>query len=92
MPYASKIRTANTNAPRNLGSKLGQWAILVDLPVFHVSKATGASRQTVYNWFSGGEVAPAYRERVQALVEILALATDAEDAWRKACQQFNLEA
>lgn len=52
--------------------------------------ATGATRQTVYNWFSNGQVAPFYRARVAALLDILKKADTAEQAWRKACSHFNL--
>lgn len=54
--------------------------------------ATGATRQTVYNWFKGGTIAPAYRERVQQLIDIMYTSDTAEIAWRKACHAFNLRA
>lgn len=75
-----------------MGSKLGKWAVVLDFSVSRVSLATGATRQTVYNWFSGGEVTPAYRERVQTLIDIMASSSTAEEAWRKICQHFNLAA
>jgi hypothetical protein len=75
-----------------MGSKLGKWAVVLDFSVSRVSLSTGATRQTVYNWFSGGEVTPAYRERVQTLIDIMASCSTADEAWRKACQQFNLVA
>jgi hypothetical protein len=92
MPYSQKIRTTIDKAPRTMGNKLGKWAVLLDFSVSRVSLATGATRQTVYNWFSGGEVTPAYRERVQALIDIMAECSTAEEAWRKICQRFNLAA
>ena len=75
-----------------MGSKLGKWAVVLDFSVSRVAIATGATRQTVYNWFSGGEVTPSYRERVQALIEIMANSSTADEAWGKACQHFNLVA
>jgi hypothetical protein len=92
MPYSQKIRTAIDRAPKTMGSKLGKWAVVLDFSVSRVAFATGATRQTVYNWFSGGEVTPAYRERVQALIDLMASSSTADEAWRKACQQFNLVA
>lgn len=90
MPYSRKIRATVDKAPRTLGNKLGRWSIILDFPVYKVALITGATRQTVYNWFSGGEVAVSYRERVQALLDLLATSSNATEAWEKACTQFNL--
>jgi hypothetical protein len=92
MPYSQKIRTSIDLAPKTMGSKLGKWAVVLDFSVSRVSIATGATRQTVYNWFSGGEVTPAYRERVQTLIDLMASSSTADEAWRKVCQHFNLVA
>lgn len=90
MPYSKKIRAAVDTGQRTLGNKLGRWSIILNFPVHRVALATGATRQTVYNWFVGGEVAVPYRERAQALLDILALSSTADEAWEKACTQFNL--
>jgi phage portal protein BeeE len=90
MPYSYKIRASVDSAPRTLGNKLGRWAIILNFPVYRVALLTGATRQTVYNWFAGGEVAVPYRERAQALLSLLATSSTAEEAWEKACTQFNL--
>lgn len=92
MPYSQKTRIANSRAPRTMGSKLGKWAMVLDFSVSRAAAATGATRQTVYNWFAGGEVTIAYRDRVQALIDILATCSTADEAWEKACQQFSIVA
>jgi len=91
MPYSEKTKDAIANAPDCLGKKLGQLAMLRDISVLRVAKATGATRQTVYNWFTGGEVANAYKQRVEDLIEILKSVTQSDDAWRAICQKFNLQ-
>ena len=92
MPYSQKMRLTISKAPRTMGNKLGKWAVMLDFSVSRVATATGATRQTVYNWFSGGEVTIAYRDRVQALIDIMSTCSTAEEAWRKACQEFSLVA
>jgi hypothetical protein len=77
------------SAPKTLGNQLGRWAVYLDFPVTKISELTGVSRQTIYNWFSGGEVFVAYRPTVTSLVQILQSSGTAEEAWRKACKAFN---
>lgn len=83
MPYSPTVKAAVAASPKTLGNKLGRWAIQLDFPVTKIAKYTGATRQTVYNWFSGTEVTNAYRDRVQALLTILSSSTTAEEALRK---------
>ena len=65
----------------------------LDFPVVNVSIITGASRQTVYNWFTGkSTVINAYRQPVERLLAILMKAKDKDQAWSKACQEFNIQA
>lgn len=90
MAYSEKIKDAIDKAPKTLGNQLGRWAVYLDFPVTKIAKSTGATRQTVYNWFSGGEVAPAYRNSVQGLVDIMQTSASSEDAWRKICNHLNL--
>jgi hypothetical protein len=91
MPYSENIRFEVSKAPKTIGNQLGRWAIHLDFPVMKVSQATGATRQTVYNWFKGGEVLQAYKNNVQTLIDILRTSTSAEDAWRKTCKTFDLK-
>ncbi len=83
MPYSDKIKETISRAPKTLGNQLGRWAVHLDLPVMKIADYTGATRQTVYNWFSGTDVTPAYRERVTQLLSILRTCTTAEEALRK---------
>jgi hypothetical protein len=76
-------------APKTLGNQLGRWAVHLDFPVTRIAELTGASRQSVYNWFAGGEVFVAYRPAVTNLLKILQSSATAEDAWSKACKAFD---
>jgi hypothetical protein len=80
-------KNANTD-----GNKLGRQAVRLDFSVIRIAKATGATRQTVYNWFLGKPVAPYYVSRVTELLDILSSADTAEHAWRDTCLKFNLKA
>ena len=90
MPYAAHTIYAISKGPRNLGNKLGREAVRLDLPVTKIALATGATRQTIYNWMVGGEVLSPYRPIVERLINILRAAKSADDAWKKTCLEFNL--
>lgn len=90
MPYSENIRISVSKAQKTLGNQLGRYAVHWDVPVTLLAKATGATRQTVYNWFNGGEILQPYKAAVTSLVNLLKTATSNEDARRKICQAFNL--
>jgi transcriptional regulator with XRE-family HTH domain len=92
MTYSVKTVHAVKAAPKTLGNTLGRLAVSLDFSVLRLAKATGASRQTVYNWMMGGEVLNPYQPRVERLIEILRAAKDAETAWVQVCKEHNLQA
>lgn len=92
MPYSIDTIHRIRKGPRNLGNTLGRLAVDLDFSVQRIAKATNATRQTVYNWMSGGEVMGAYRPVVERLINILQQAQTADKAWEAACQEFNLRA
>jgi hypothetical protein len=87
MAYSQQIIDTVKHAPKTLGNQLGRWAVHLDFPVTKIAKATGASRQSVYNWFA---VFVAYRPIVEVLLTILKSSSTADEAWRKVCKQFDL--
>ena len=91
MPYSQKIVDAIAKTPKSLGTQLGRWAIYHDFSVLRVSKALGVTRQTVYNWFLGNDIFPAYRDRAEWLLKILQNSRSADDAWSTVCKELNLE-
>lgn len=91
MPYSASIKSSVAKAPKTLGNQLGRWAIHLDFSVIKIAQATGATRQTVYNWFKGGEVLQPYKNNVQTILKILQTSSSEEDAWRKVCKTFNLQ-
>ena len=91
MAYSDQIKDTVKKAPKTLGNQLGRWAIYHDFSVVRISKALGVTRQTVYNWFLGKEIFPAYRDRAEWLLKILQSSPDADAAWRKVCTELNLE-
>jgi hypothetical protein len=56
MSYSPQVISAVKKAPKTLGNQLGRWAIHLDFPVIEIAKYTGATRQTVYNWFIGRSI------------------------------------
>lgn len=93
MSYSVKTVNAVKAAPRTLGNQLGRWAVHLDFSVVRIAQATGASRQTVYNWITGKHtVLGPYQSRVEQLLGILMKSSDNESAWSKACQEFNIKA
>ena len=92
MPYSQKIIDAVAAAPKSPGTRLGRWAIHLDLPVTKIAYALGVTRQTVYNWFLGKtEVFVAYQDRVDFLLQIMQTSRSADEAWRKICQAYDLK-
>lgn len=89
MAYSPQILDTVKRAPKTLGNQLGRWAVYLNFPVTKISALTGVSRQTVYNWFAGGEVFVAYRPTVTNLITILKSSGTAEEAWSKACKAFD---
>jgi len=87
MAYSETIRQSTAKAEKTLGNQLGRWAIKLNFPVIKISEYTGATRQTVYNWFSGTEVTPSYRISVTNLLRILQTSTTVEEAMKK-CSQY----
>lgn len=77
--------------PLALCQELHKETLRLKISVIRIAKATGATRQTVYNWFVGSPVAPYYRGRVAEVIEILKGAQTAEQAWRKACSRFDIK-
>lgn len=90
MSYSEKTKELVHNGPKTLGNRLGRWAIHRDFPVTKVALCTGATRQTVYNWFAGGDMLSVYASRVKTLTMILENNETAEQAWRHACKTFNI--
>lgn len=90
MSYSIKTVDLVKGAPKTLGNQLGRWAVHLDFPVSKIAMVTGVSRQTVYNWFKGGEVFVAYRPHVEALIKVFQTSSTNEQAWSKACEVFNL--
>lgn len=88
--YHTKFQEKVFETPITLGTKLGRWAIFHQLPVAKIAVATGATRQSVYNWMKGGEVFIAYQPAVMRVINCLQSSKTAEEAWRNICQEFNL--
>ena len=89
MAFSKELGAGILNAPPTQGSKLGRLALGLNFSVTRISKLTGATRQTVYNWMWGGAVAPYYRAPVSQLIKILREADTLDRAWKEACQHFN---
>lgn len=92
MPYSQKIIETINEAPKGLGTELGRWAVRRDVSMQRISMIVGASRQTIYNWFTGvTEVAPSFKEKVEKVIAVLSKTSQTEDAWRTLCTTFNLK-
>lgn len=92
MPYSQKIIEKINEGERTLGTELGRWAVRRDVSMKKIADIVGASRQTVYNWFTGmTDVTPAYKERVEQVIVVLQKTSQTDDAWRILCTAFNLK-
>lgn len=71
MPYFQKTKDGlrkRTGAGAPLGVRLAKLAVKHDFSVIQIAARTGASRTTVYSWFSGRGVTNAYKAAVQQLI------------------------
>lgn len=84
--YSASIKARVNEAPATLGTQLARAAIGAGLSVVDIAKATGATRTTVYSWYSGKGVTNAYRARVTRLILKL---TKAETKEAPTCGQSN---
>ena len=90
--YSLKLIQLNKKAdPKRLGIRLGKMCIKRNVPVAEVATKLGVSRQTVYNWFEGKDIFVAYQNRVELLLTIMQSSRTADEAWRRICQEYNLE-
>ncbi len=91
MPYSKHVIERVNTLPAPPCAKLARWAVYLDIPVTHIAFASGATRQTVYGWFRGGQVAAFYVPVVLRLVKCMQGSKTGEEAWDKICQEFNLQ-
>jgi hypothetical protein len=91
MPYSQDIINKVAATPKSLGTQLGRWAVHHDFSVVRISRALGVTRQTVYNWFFGKEIFPAYRDRAEWMLKILQSSPNADAAWSRICTELDLE-
>jgi hypothetical protein len=91
MAYREALKKEILKAPKTVGNQLGRWAVYLDFSVARISKVTGATRQTIYNWITGGQVTQAYREKVEDLLRTLRGSKTGEQAWREVCQRYNIK-
>jgi hypothetical protein len=71
MSYHTTTKHALHKAPNTLGVQLGRIAVRKGISVVYIASNTGATRATVYNWFSGREVTNAYKRAVENLIATL---------------------
>jgi len=75
---------------KTLDERLLQAATRLEFSVIRIAACTGATRQTVYQWYKGRNVSAAYAQRVEQLLRILETAKNADRAWSTACKKFSL--
>jgi hypothetical protein len=68
--YSARIIEINKQADqKRLGVALGRVCIALDIPVSHIARQAGVSKQTVYNWFMGlYEPHQSYHVNIEELV------------------------
>ena len=86
--YSPTIRQRVKSGPNTIGIQLARLAILRGISIKEIAYVIGASRMTVYNWYSGKQVTNAYIPRVKQLINIFKTAPDGDAAWETACSQL----
>lgn len=88
MPYYDITKERLRGASSTLGVKLARQAVRKNISVQELSRAVGATRQTVYRWFAGHVISPAYRSTVTQVLNIIAAAPNRDAAWSQLCATF----
>jgi transcriptional regulator with XRE-family HTH domain len=88
--YSPLLKARVRLLPKSDGTTLARLAVKRGFSVIRIARCTGATRQTVYNWFAGKQVTNAYKVNVKRLTTILNAASSGDDAWSTACTVFNL--
>jgi len=91
MKYQRAFIAKVKQQPLSLGVRLGRWAVFLNVPAAKIALATGATRQSVYNWMLGGNVFVAYRKPVERVISCMQASKTAEEAWDKICTEFDLK-
>lgn len=86
--YTPKIKARVKAGPNTVGLQLARLALLRSISVMEIAYLLGASRMTIYNWYSGKQVTNAYVPSVTQLISILKTAPDDSAAWSTACKHF----
>ena len=86
--YTPKIKARVKAGPNTVGLQLARLAILRSISVMEIAYLLGASRVTVYSWYSGKQITNAYVPSVTQLISILKSAPDDGAAWSTACKHF----
>lgn len=84
--YSKAIKQRVKAGPNTPGLQLARAAVKHEISIQDIASLLGTARMTVYNWYNGGNVANAYRSRVQELINILKAAPDKDVAWSTACE------
>ena len=86
--YSALIKQRVKAGPNTLGLQLARLAILRGISIKEIAYLLGASRMTVYNWYSGKKITNAYVPRVKQLINIFKTARTSDAAWETACSQL----
>lgn len=88
MGYHFKTKQSAKQASKEQGARLAKLAVAKELSVAQIATITGASRATVYSWFSGNGVSKAYQPNVQALIHKLRTGTEEEIVELKSAKAY----
>lgn len=83
MSYYKRIRERVLALPPCPQQTLALQAMRLEISVQELSRVLGAGRKTVYNWFYGGSISPAYQQRVHTLIDILLASDTREETWAR---------
>lgn len=90
MAYTERFISRIKAMPITLGSQLGRWAIYHEISPTMIAKATGATRQSVYNWMKGGGILHVYRPSIERLVACMQNSKTPEEALLRICREFDI--
>ena len=86
--YTNAFKDRVSSSTDTLGTLLAKESVRLNVSVDVLQKHIGASKQTFYNWFRGGNVTRSYRHSIEKSLEAMANATNTEEALANLCQSL----
>ena len=86
--YTHSFKERVLSSPESIGTLLAKEAMRLDVAPSVLQAHIGVSKQTLYNWFRGGNIARPYRRSVELTLEAMAKSNTQDEVLKQLCQSL----